>query len=44
MPVTVLFGAAESKRLGLDERAFGIVAGLTFLQLMVFQAVLEVYL
>lgn len=44
MPVTVLFGAAESTRLGWDDRAFGIMAGLTFLQLMVFQAVLEVYL
>lgn len=44
MPVMVLFAAIESRESGMDESAFLVLIGLTFVQLMVFQAVLVVYL
>ncbi len=43
MPAVVFFGAAESERIGMGTAAFGSLASLTFVQLMVFQAVLLVY-
>jgi hypothetical protein len=44
IPVIALFGAAESERLGLEKWSFTWIATLTFLQLMIFQAVLEMFL
>lgn len=42
-PVTVLFGAAETKTSQQSWRRFGLLAGLTLAQLLVFHAVLETY-